>query len=95
MATGSSQTITFNPLPTVTYGVAPFALNATASSGLPVTYALSFGAYAPAVATLTNNVLTVTGASPGIVAGTATVTVTATQGGNATYSTSHGGVADL
>ena len=34
---GSSQTITFAPLADVEFGVSPFAISATASSGLPVT----------------------------------------------------------
>jgi sugar lactone lactonase YvrE len=69
---GSPQTITFGALPNVTYGVAPFVLNATSDSGLPVTLTVTAGS-----ASLTNNVLSVTGVG--------TVTITATQGGNATY----------
>ena len=38
---GVSQTITFNPLPNVAYGVGPITLTATASSGLPVSYAVT------------------------------------------------------
>jgi hypothetical protein len=68
-----SQTITFNPLPGVNYGVAPFALSATASSGLPVTFTVSSGP-----ASITNGVLTVTGAG--------TVVVAANQAGNSFYS---------
>jgi hypothetical protein len=78
---GKAQTITFGALPNVTYGVAPFALNATSDSGLPITYTVSSGQ-----ATIANNVLTVTGAYPGFGGGVSQVTVTATQGGNATYS---------
>ncbi|MEK7677255.1 MAG: N-acetylmuramoyl-L-alanine amidase, partial [Verrucomicrobiota bacterium] len=64
------QEITFNQPANKTYGDAPFALNATASSGLPVIFTVV------GPATLSgNNTLTLTGA--GI------VTVTATQPGNA------------
>jgi hypothetical protein len=73
VVTGSPQTITFNTLPNVTYGVTPLALSATSDSGLSVTLTVSSGP-----ASITNNVLSVTGAG--------TVTVTATQAGNATYS---------
>lgn len=71
VVTGSSQSITFAALPGVTYGAAPFTLSASANSNLPVTFSVS------GPVSLTNNLLTVTGAG--------TVTVTATQGGNATY----------
>jgi sugar lactone lactonase YvrE len=69
----ASQTITFTGLPsTATYGAAgPYALNATASSGLPVIYA------ATGPATLSGSTLTITGAG--------TVTVTASQSGDAEY----------
>lgn len=68
------QTITFVSLPaTATWGAAgPYTLDATASSGLPVTYTV----YGPA--TLSGTTLTVTG--PGSVA------VTASQSGNTNYS---------
>jgi hypothetical protein len=69
--TGTAQTVTFNSLPNVTYGVAAFALSASSDSGLTVTYTVS------GPASLANNVLSVTGAG--------TVTVTASQAGNATY----------
>jgi hypothetical protein len=67
-----NQTITFNPIPTHIYGDAPFALSATASSGLPVTLTITSG---PAV--VSGNTLTITGAG--------TVIVDATQAGNASY----------
>ncbi|MGD0347794.1 MAG: MBG domain-containing protein, partial [Terracidiphilus sp.] len=55
----ASQTITFNPATPVTYGVPPIALNATASSGLPVTYSYVSG---PGTLNGANNsTLTVTG----------------------------------
>lgn len=85
VVTGSPQTITFGALPNVTYGVAPFALNATSSSSLPVTYTLSFGAFQTGLASITNNVLTVLSANGGPAGIIPTVTVTATQVGNATY----------
>ena len=68
---GVSQTLTFNPLPNVTLGVGPITLTATASSGLPVSYAVS------GPATLSGSTLTITG--------TGLVTVTASQAGNAGY----------
>ncbi len=67
----TAQTITFGPLPGVTYGTSPITLTATASSKLPVTYTVS------GPATLSGSVLTITSVG--------TVTVTASQGGNATY----------
>jgi autotransporter-associated beta strand protein len=69
----TSQTITFNALPAKTYGNAPFALTATASSGLTVSYASS-----------DTNVATVAGSTITILkAGTSTIT--ATQAGDANY----------
>jgi hypothetical protein len=67
-----SQSITFVPPATVTYGVGPIALSATASSGLAVSYSVSSGPW-----TLNGNSLTVTGAG--------TIVVTASQSGNSTY----------
>ena len=57
-------------MPTVYVGAADLALTATASSGLPVSYASS----APAVATIVGGKLHIVGAG--------TATITATQGGN-------------
>jgi hypothetical protein len=68
---GATQTISFNALPGVTYGVATFSLGATASSGLPVTYQVS------GPAKILGSNLTVTGVG--------TVIVTASQAGNSTY----------
>lgn len=67
------QTITFTGLPaTATFGAAgPYALNGTASSGLPVSYSVT------GPATLSGSTLTIIGAG--------TVTVTATQSGNSSY----------
>jgi len=69
--TGKPQTIAFASLPPVTYGAAPIALSATASSGLGVSYT------ATGLAKVTANMLSVTGAG--------TVTVVATQAGNGVY----------
>ncbi|MEZ4825146.1 MAG: PKD domain-containing protein [Bacteroidia bacterium] len=68
-----TQSITFDPLPNKLTTDAPFGLSATASSGLPVSFSLVSGP-----ATLSGNTLTLSG-----VAGT--VTVEASQGGDATY----------
>ncbi len=65
------QTITFAPIPNHTVGDAPFPLNATASSGLPVSYAVTSGP-----ATVSGNVVTITAAGM--------VSIQATQAGNAT-----------
>ncbi len=69
----TSQTINFPNPGTQTYGVAPFALTATASSGLAVSYAVISG---PASVSIIGT-LTITGAG--------SVTVQATQGGDGTY----------
>jgi hypothetical protein len=70
----ANQTITFNTLPNVTYGVAPITLSATSTSGLVVSFTVTSG---PASLGSTNNILTITGAG--------TVVVTANQAGNADY----------
>jgi hypothetical protein len=70
-AGSTSQTITFNPLPNVTYGASPITLGASASSGLAVSYSVT------GPATLNGSTLTITGMGQ--------VTVTASQPGNATY----------
>lgn len=67
----AAQTISFGPLPNVTYGVGPVTLTATASSGLPVSYSVT------GPASVTGSTLTITGVG--------TVTVTASQAGNASY----------
>lgn len=72
---GSSQSISFGSAPTgVTVGGATGTVSATATSGLPVTFASSTG---PICAVSGS---TVTGSSPG------TCTIAANQAGNATYS---------
>jgi FtsP/CotA-like multicopper oxidase with cupredoxin domain len=67
-----AQTITFGPLANVTYGVAPFAITATSSSGLPVTFTVVSGP-----ATVLGNTVTITGVG--------TVTIQADQVGNTLY----------
>ncbi len=69
----TAQTITFTVLASsVTYGVAPITLSATASSSLPVTISITSGP-----ATISGNTLTITGAG--------TVVVAANQAGNLIY----------
>jgi len=67
------QTITFNALSPVTYGDASFALNATASSGLTVSYESSN----TDVATVSGNTVTIVGVG--------TTSITASQEGNGSY----------
>jgi hypothetical protein len=71
----ASQTITFNALPALTTLTAPINLStfATASSGLPV----SFTSSDDNVATISGSTLTIVGAG--------TVTITASQSGDANY----------
>jgi hypothetical protein len=71
--TKAPQDITFEPLEDKTYGQEPFALSASVVSGLPIVYTSSN----PAVATVSGNVVTLTGVG--------TTTITATQAGNANY----------
>ncbi len=66
------QTINFGPLSNMTYGNSPFTVSATASSGLPVSLDILSGP-----ATISGNTITI--------AGTGTVTVQASQAGNASY----------
>ena len=68
-----SQTITFGSLSDMALGSAPVTLSATASSGLPVSFA-----------SLTTSVCTVSGSTSTLVA-VGTCTIQATQAGNATY----------
>ncbi|RNI26536.1 carbohydrate-binding protein [Rufibacter latericius] len=67
-----SQTITFPTIGSKVLGVAPFALTATATSGLAVSFKVVSGP-----ATLNGTTLTVTGVG--------TITVQASQSGNTTY----------
>ena len=66
----ANQIITFNALPSVTYGDAPFTLNGTVDSALTLTYESSN----PAVASISGNVVTIH--TPG------TVVITASQDGD-------------
>lgn len=66
------QTITFPSPGNKTFGVAPFALNASSTSGLAITYSVTSGP-----ATVSGNTLTITGAG--------TVVIQAAQAGNANY----------
>jgi hypothetical protein len=66
------QTITFNALSNQVYGAVTFGLSATASSGLPVSFAVLSGP-----GTINNTNLTITGVG--------TVTVQASQAGNINY----------
>jgi uncharacterized protein YegL len=68
----SDQTITFDPIPDKTYGDAPFSINASSSSGLPVSFTVISGA-----ATLSANTVTITGAG--------SVSIRAGQGGNDSF----------
>lgn len=68
-----SQVISFEPLPATTYGSGTFALAATSSSGLPVRFRSSNAA----VATVSDNVVTITGAG--------NTSITASQAGNGAY----------
>lgn len=67
----AAQTINFPSLGSQTYGAAPILLTATATSGLPVSYAVT------GPAKLSGSKLLITGAG--------VVTVTASQSGNASY----------
>jgi len=69
----TSQKITFAKPSNKTYGAAPFALSATASSGLPV----SFTSTTISVCTVSGNTVTLVGAG--------TCRIRASQAGNATY----------
>jgi len=69
----TAQTITFAALSNRTLPVAPFALSATASSGLPV----AFNSTTTPVCTVSNSTLTIVG--------TGTCSISANQAGNATY----------
>jgi hypothetical protein len=68
-----AQTITFGPLPNQPFGTAAFNVSATASSGLPVTFAST----SAAVCTVSGSTVTVISAG--------TCTIQATQAGNATF----------
>lgn len=69
----TDQTITFAPLPDKLVNAPPFTVNATASSGLPVSFAA-----------LTPNICTVSGTTVTLLT-TGTCTIQASQGGNANF----------
>lgn len=68
----ADQTITFPVIPDKQFGDVPFTISATASSGLPVTFTVDSGP-----ATISGNTVTL--------AGTGTVTIRASQAGDADY----------
>ena len=69
----TAQTITFAPLSAITYGATPFTVSATASSGLPV----SFASTTPSVCSVSGDTVTLVEAG--------TCSIRATQAGNADY----------
>src|SRR5262249_23644580 len=69
---GLNQTIAFDPLPNKTFGNPPFSVTATASSGLPVSFAASGNC------TVAGSLVTLTGAG--------SCTITASQAGHADFS---------
>jgi hypothetical protein len=69
----AAQIITFNPLPNKKKGDNPFALAATSTSGLPITYKSSN----PKVASIIGNVVTILKVGE--------TTITASQSGNSSY----------
>jgi len=71
--TSSMQTITFSAIANTVFGAAPFTISATASSGLPV----SFASTTPGVCNVSGTTVTLAGAG--------TSTIQATQVGNSTY----------
>jgi fibronectin-binding autotransporter adhesin len=71
--TTASQSLTFGSLANETYGVAPFGISATASSGLPVSFAVISGPVSIAGSTVT-------------VHGAGTALIQASQPGNSNYS---------
>jgi hypothetical protein len=81
----NSQTITFNELPTKTFGNSPFDLTAIASSGLPVNFSSSDNSVATVSDPENDHTWTVN------ITGAGTCTITASQPGNATYA----GAADV
>jgi hypothetical protein len=72
--TQASQTINLSALPSLTYGVAPFTVTATATSGLTVTFAST-----------TPSICTVSGTTVTVVGGQNNCTIQATQAGNSNY----------
>jgi hypothetical protein len=68
----AAQNLTFASVPSKSFGDAPFAVSATASSGLPTTYRIVSGP-----ATISNNIVSITGAG--------TIVIEATQPGDDDY----------
>jgi len=68
------QTISFGALPNQVFGSAPFAVSATATTGLPV----SFSSLTPSVCTVSGSTVTLVSGGP--------CTIQANQAGNADYS---------
>ncbi len=69
----ASQSITFEALPSKTFGDAPFELSATSSTGLPVT----FSSTNPSVVSVENSL--------GTIAGAGSATISASQAGDDNY----------
>ena len=69
----AAQTITFGAFNNITFGTSPFAISATASSGLPV----SFASNSTSVCTVSVNIVTVLSIG--------TCSITASQSGNSVY----------
>src|SRR6202041_3256275 len=73
-----SQTITFSPSSSVTYGAAPIMLSATGgASGNPVTFSITSGNSFGSLSGTNGSTLTITGAG--------TITIAANQAGNTNY----------
>ncbi|MBV8906537.1 MAG: VCBS repeat-containing protein, partial [Acidobacteriia bacterium] len=77
----SSQAITFPTPAQATFGDPPLMLNATATSGLPVTYTSS----SPSICSVSGNLLTILAAGEAGEIGLAECIITATQVGNASF----------
>jgi hypothetical protein len=69
----ANQTLTFSALPAKNFGDAPFALSASSSANLPISYSSSN----TSVATISGNTVTIVGVG--------TTTITASQAGNSNY----------
>ena len=74
VVTGHPQTVTFGPLSDVSLGTLAFTVNASASTGLPITFSSS-----------TTPVCTVTPGGTVAIVALGMCSITATQAGNATY----------
>ncbi len=74
VSSGTPQTISFGPIPSVVYGAAPITLGASSSA---TALSVSYSASPSNLVSLSGNTLTILGAG--------TITITASQGGNNTY----------